>query len=563
MIAVIHVTAATRAVSVLAVPLVALACLRPAAAADTASPGELVRAAQRIAVLGDSITQDGRWVAELAAWMEEQGLTADVINVGLSSETVSGLSEEGHAGGKFPRPNLFDRLDGVLRVTKPDLVLAMYGMNCGIYQPLDEGRFAKFKAGIERLHAAVERTGAKIIHLTPPVYDKRPGKPGPAGEADYDAVLTAYSEWLLSKRADGWAVIDVHGPMKAALAEGRKQDPAFTFVPDCIHPDDAGHWAICRAVLAGLGAETAATDPNLETKLATFLPEVTTRMKLLRDAYREAAGHARPGAPKGLSIGAAEAAARRLTDSIRSRRLQLRGTKHESGEWRMAIEWPRPKVVDPGPAPEKPAAIPADAVVLFDGRDMAAWENGENWKVSDGVVTVGKGPIVSKQPFGDCQVHVEFRLPSPATGKGQGRGNSGIFLMGKYEIQVLDSFEDGTDGPLTYPDGQCGALYKQRPPAVNACRKPGDWQTYDILFARPRFAADGTLAQPGRVSVVHNGIAIHSDTVILGDTNWHEPPSYEPHADALPLSIQDHGNPVQFRSIWVRPFQPVEPKMLP
>jgi lysophospholipase L1-like esterase len=560
---VFNVIAMPRAASVLAVPLAALACLLPAAAADPASPGDLVRAAQRIAVLGDSITQDGRWVADVAAWMEEQGLTADVINVGLSSETVSGLTEAGHAGGKFPRPDLFDRLDAVLRVTKPDLVLAMYGMNCGTYLPLDEGRFAKFKAGIERLHAAVEKTGAKIIHLTPPVYDKRPDKPGPAGDADYDAVLTAYSEWLLAKRADGWAVIDVHGPMKAALAERRQQDPAFTFTPDCIHPDDAGHWAICRAVLAGLGAEAAASDAGLETKLAPFLPEVTARMKLLRDAYREAAGHARPGTPKGLSIGAAEAAARRLTDSIRSRRLQLRGTKHDSGEWRMAIEWPRPQAVDPGPAPEQPAPIPADAVVLFDGKNMSVWENGESWPVADGVVTVGKGLIESKQPFGDCQVHVEFRLPSPATGKGQGRGNSGVFLMGRYEIQVLDSFADGTDGPLTYPDGQCGALYKQRPPAVNACRKPGDWQIYDILFTRPRFTSDGTLDQPGRVSVVHNGIAIHSDTVILGDTHWHQPPAYEPHADALPLSIQDHGNPVQFRSIWVRPFQPVTPQPLP
>jgi hypothetical protein len=194
---------------------------------------------------------------------------------------------------------------------------------------------------------------------------------------------------------------------------------------------------------------------------------------------------------------------------------------------------------------------------------MSAWENGENWKVADGVVTVGKGQIVSKPAFGDCQVHVEFRMPAPATGKGQGRGNSGIFLMGKYEIQVLDSFEDGTDSPLTYPDGQCGALYKQRPPAVNACRKPGAWQTYDILFTRPRFAADGVVESPGRVSVVHNGIAIHSDTVILGETFWHQPPGYQQHADALPLMIQDHGNPVQFRSIWVRPFEPVAAKPLP
>ena len=552
-----------RVASLLATPLLAIACIMPATATEAARPGDLVRSAKRIAVLGDSITQDGRWVADLAAWMEEQGLPADVINVGLSSETVSGLTEVGHAGGKFPRPDLFDRLDRVLTVTRPDVVLAMYGMNCGIYQPLDDGRFAKFKDGIERLHAAVEKAGARIIHLTPPIYDKQPGNPGPAGTADYDAVLAAYSTWLLSKRAAGWGVIDVHGPMKEALEARRKENPEATFTPDCIHPNDAGHWAIGRAVIAGLGDEAAATDPHLEATLAPFLPQVTQRMKLLSDAYREAAGHARPGTPQGLSIAAAEAEARRLTESLRSRRLQLRGTKHASGEWRMAIEWPRPKVVDPGPAAERPAPIPADAVVLFDGHDMSAWQNGDDWKVADGVVTVGKGQIVSKQGFGDCQVHVEFRLPSPATGKGQGRGNSGVFLMGKYEIQVLDSFEDGSDGPLTYPDGQCGALYKQRPPAVNACRKPGEWQSYDILFTRPRFAADGTLDTPGRISVVHNGIAIHSNAEILGETFWHQPPGYQQHPDALPLAIQDHGNPVQFRSIWVRPFEPVQPQPLP
>ena len=552
-----------RVASLLATPLLAIACIMPATATEAARPGDLVRSAKRIAVLGDSITQDGRWVADLAAWMEEQGLPADVINVGLSSETISGLTEVGHAGGTFPRPDLFDRLDRVLTVTRPDVVLAMYGMNCGIYQPLDDGRFAKFKDGIERLHAAVENAGARIIHLTPPIYDKQPGKPDPAGGADYDAVLAAYSTWLLSKRAAGWGVIDVHGPMKEALEARRKENPEATFTPDCIHPNDAGHWAIGRAVIAGLGDEAAATDPHLEATLAPFLPQVTQRMKLLSDAYREAAGHARPGTPQGLSIAAAEAEARRLTESLRSRRLQLRGTKHASGEWRMAIEWPRPKVVDPGPAAERPAPIPADAVVLFDGHDMSAWQNGDDWKVADGVVTVGKGQIVSKQGFGDCQVHVEFRLPSPATGKGQGRGNSGVFLMGKYEIQVLDSFEDGSDGPLTYPDGQCGALYKQRPPAVNACRKPGEWQSYDILFTRPRFAADGTLDTPGRISVVHNGIAIHSNAEILGETFWHQPPGYQQHPDALPLAIQDHGNPVQFRSIWVRPFEPVQPQPLP
>jgi len=537
-----------------------LACWPASARAVDPPPGETVRPARRIAVLGDSITQDGRWVAELAAWMEFEGLTAEVIDVGLSSETVSGLSEDGHAGGTFPRPDLAERLDRVLRVVRPDVVIACYGMNCGIYQAFDEDRFAKFKAGIERLHAAVEKAGARIIHLTPPIYDARPDTPGPAGAVDYDAVLARYSEWLLSKRADGWAVIDVHGPMKALLEEKRKENPAFVFSPDTVHPDDEGHWAICRAVIAGLGDEEAARAADLPTRLAAFLPDVTKRMLLLRDAYREAAGHLRPGTPRGLPIAEAEAEAGRLTASIRSRRLQLRGAKHPSGEWLMRIEWPRPKVVDPGPAAAAAAPIPADAVVLFDGKDMSAWENGEQWPVADGVVTVGKGTILTKEAFGDCQVHVEFRMPFPASGSGQGRGNSGVFLMGTYEIQVLDSFEDGTDGPLTYPDGQCGALYKQRPPAVNACRKPGEWQTYDILFTRPRFAADGAVERPGRVSVIHNGVAIHSDTEILGSTKWTDPPGYETHPDALPLAVQDHGNPVEFRSIWVRPFEPVVPQ---
>ena len=520
-------------------------------------PADTLLKAKRVAVLGDSITHDGQWVAELTAWMERRGTEAEVIDVGLPSETVSGLSEEGHAGGKFPRPDLAERLDRVLRVVRPDVVLACYGMNCGIYQPLDEERLAKFKAGIQRLHDMVEKAGVTIVHLTPPVYDKRSDKPGPAGDADYDAVLDAYSQWLLSKRADGWLVIDVHGPMKELLAAARGRDPAALFAPDTVHPNPEGHWAICRAVLRGLGDETAAT-AETPAALEPFLPEVTKRMQLLRDAYLSAAGHLRPGMATGLPIAEAEAQARAITDSIRSRRLQLLGEKHPSGEWRIPLEWPRPRAVNPGPAPSGPAPVPADAVVLFDGTNLDQWQGAEHWKVADGVATVGKGAISTKQPFGDCQIHLEFRMPNPAAGKGQGRGNSGVFLMGQYEIQVLDSYEDGTDGPLTYPDGQCGALYKQQPPAVNACRKPGEWQTYDILFTRPRFQADGSLAKPARVSVLHNGISIHADTVIKGNTFWHAPPGYTKHADALPIMLQDHGNPVQFRSIWVRPFEPVQ-----
>ena len=533
------------------------------AAAEPVTPRAAVEAAQRVLVLGDSITHAGGWVADLAAWMESQGLDAEVINCGLPSETVSGLSEDGHAGGKFPRPDLHERLDRVLRLVRPNVVLACYGMNCGIYLPLDEGRFATFKDGMERLHAAAEKAGATIIHLTPPLYGGPPGKPGPAGPVDYDAVLTAYSEWLVSKRADGWLVIDVHGPMKRALEERRKEDPAFSFAGDAVHPGDDGHWEIARAVIAGLGDDAAAANPDLPEVLGAFLPDVTKRMHLLRDAYLAAAGHLRPGMKPGLPLPEAEAQAALITASLRDRRLQLRGRKHPSGEWRIAIEWPRPKIVAPGPAPAGPGPVPADAIVLFDGSTMDAWNNAGTWKVADGVVTVGKGMIETKQGFGDCQLHIEFRMPAPATGTGQGRGNSGVFLMGQYEIQVLDSFEDGTDGPLTYPDGQCGALYKQQPPAVNACRAPGEWQTYDILFTRPRFTAAGLVAKPGRVSVVHNGVAIHSDTVIKGPTAWHEPPAYRPHPDALPIRIQDHGNPVQFRNIWVRPIEPVVPVATP
>jgi lysophospholipase L1-like esterase len=555
----------TPVVALFPAPFLAMALPATAAAADpvpvptSLEPLQMVRQAKRIVFLGDSITYDGRWIATLASWLESHGIEADVIDVGLSSETVSGLSEDGHADGKFPRPDLGERLDRVLRVTRPDLVVACYGMNCGIYLPLDEQRFGRFKEGMQRLHDAVEKAGARIIHLTPPVYDKRPDKPGPARDVDYDAVLDAYSTWLLSKRTDGWTVIDVHGPMKADLQAARAKDPAAVFAPDCVHPNDEGHWAICRAVLRALGDEQAAAAADASAYVS-FLPEAKARLKLLRDGYLSAAGHLRPSVPDGLPLGEAEARARAITESIRSRRLHLMGRQHgNSPEWKTPAEWPAPRVVDPGPAPSAPANVPADAIVLFDGSSLDQWAGADNWTVKDGVATVGKGDIRTMQPFGDCQLHVEFRTPAPARGKGQGRGNSGVFLMDHYEIQVLDSFQDGTDGPVTYHDGQCGSLYKQQPPAVNACRAPGAWQSYDILFTRPRFAADGTLEKPGRVSVLHNGVAIHSDTVIKGDTFFHAPPSSTAHPDALPIRLQDHGDPVQFRSIWIRTFEPVKP----
>ena len=540
--------------------LIALAHGSRLPAAETATPLDALRGAKRIVFLGDSITHGGAWVADLAAWMEREGLTAEVINMALPSETVSGLSEDGHAGGKFPRPDVAERIDRVLRVGRPDVVVACYGMNCGIYQPLDDARFTAFKQGMTKLHDTVTKAGATIIHVTPPVYDKRPEAPGPARDADYDAVLEAFSQWLLSKRADGWLVVDVHGPMKDLIAAARAKNPAVVFAPDAVHHNDAGQWLICRAFLAGIGATQAAA-AETPAALATFLPEAKARMIVLRDAYLAAAGHLRPGMPAGLAIGEAEAKARALTESIRSRRLQLMGSQQGSVEWKNPITWPQPPVVDPGPAPAAPAPIPSDAIVLFDGKSLDQWKNGEQWKIADGIATVGKGAIETKQGFGDCHLHIEFRTAANTSGKGQQRSNSGVFLMGKYEIQILDSFQDGTENPLTYFDGQCGALYKQQPPAVNVCRKPGEWQTYDILFMRPRFAADGTLDSPARISVLHNGVAIHSDTVIKGNTFFHAPPSYTKHDDALPIMLQDHGNPVQFRSIWVRPYKPLVPSL--
>jgi 3-keto-disaccharide hydrolase len=212
-------------------------------------------------------------------------------------------------------------------------------------------------------------------------------------------------------------------------------------------------------------------------------------------------------------------------------------------EYKSGKVWPEPKVVDPG----APGGPPSDAVVLFDGKDLSQWEGGDQWLVEDGVATVQKTPITSKQSFGDCQLHVEWAAPAEVKGSGQGRGNSGIFLQGLYEVQVLDSY----DNP-TYFDGQAGSIYKQRPPLVNACRKPGEWQTYDIIYQRPRFDSEGKVTQPGYVTVLHNGVLVQNHTEIEGATSWIAAPAYTAHADKLPIMLQNHGDPVRYRNIWIR-----------
>ncbi|MEN0109758.1 MAG: DUF1080 domain-containing protein, partial [Planctomycetota bacterium] len=212
------------------------------------------------------------------------------------------------------------------------------------------------------------------------------------------------------------------------------------------------------------------------------------------------------------------------------------------------VEWDTPPIVDPGPSFASP---PSDAVVLFDGTDMSAWENGENWPVKDGAAYSGKGYITTKQQFGDLQLHLEWSAPTKVEGTGQGRGNSGVFLMGLYEVQVLDNY----DNP-TYADGQAGAVYKQTAPMANAMRKPGEWNTYDIFWTCPQFNASGQLEEPAYITVVHNGVLLLNHFAVRGDTPWHRPPRYVDIGPKGPIALQDHGNPVRFRNIWVRELSP-------
>ena len=214
---------------------------------------------------------------------------------------------------------------------------------------------------------------------------------------------------------------------------------------------------------------------------------------------------------------------------------------------------PQPKVIDPGSpsTADNPGRPPSDAVVLFDGKDLARWHNNNGpakWKVENGYfeVTRGAGTLLTKEEFGDCQLHLEFASPNPPRGSGQGRGNSGVLIMGRYEVQVLDSYES-----QTYPDGQAASVYAQYPPLVNASRRPGEWQTYDILFTAPRFK-NGQLARPAYVTVLHNGVVVHNHVEVLGPMTHRTLTFYTPHGEKGPLGLQDHGDPVRFRNIWVR-----------
>jgi len=214
---------------------------------------------------------------------------------------------------------------------------------------------------------------------------------------------------------------------------------------------------------------------------------------------------------------------------------------------------PEPEVVAPGSA----HTAPSDATVLFDGTDLSAWESvgggDARWQVEDGAMTAiaDAGDIATRQGFADVQLHVEWRTPVDVVGDGQGRGNSGVFLMQRYEVQVLDSYDN-----RTYSNGQAGSIYKQHMPLVNASRAPGEWQSYDIVFRAPRFASDGSVAHPAILTVLHNGVLVQDHAVLSGPTVYIGDPAYEAHGAREPIQLQDHGNPVSYRNIWVRDLEP-------
>jgi lysophospholipase L1-like esterase len=276
---------------------------------------------KRVVFLGDSITYSGAYIEDLEAVLRVRnpGLRAEFLNLGLPSETVSGLSEPGHAGGAFPRPVLNERLDRVLEATRPDLVVACYGMNDGIYYPYDEARARKYQDGLIHLRERCRAVGARVLHLTPPVFDAEPirDRTLPAGLKEYrqpfegyDAVLERYSDWLLARRREGWDVVDVHAALRGHLDNWRRTDPGYRLAGDGVHANEVGHWLIARAILQHWGVPRDSL--GNESGVASVLgddphgPEILTliqkRQRLTKDAWLTATGHKRPGMKAGLPL---------------------------------------------------------------------------------------------------------------------------------------------------------------------------------------------------------------------------------------------------------------------
>ena len=220
---------------------------------------------------------------------------------------------------------------------------------------------------------------------------------------------------------------------------------------------------------------------------------------------------------------------------------------------------PQPPIVtSPAGNQGAPDTIPSDAVILFDGKDLSHWRTQDGapitWKLVDGTMEVvkGGGDITSREEFGDCQLHLEFMTPTEVKGDGQGRGNSGLFFHGIYEIQILDCYNNPT-----YPDGTVGAVYGQTPPMVNPSRKPGTWQSYDVIWNAPRFE-NGKVVKPAYVTVIHNGVVTQNHTELIGNTPHRNNGTYTEHPPKGPIKLQDHGDPLRFRNIWVREIKPAE-----
>lgn len=269
---------------------------------------------RRILVLGDSITQGGHYVHYLDAWLVKKfpDRRYEVINAGVSSETISGLSEKGHAGGRFPRPCLFERLERVLAKTRPQLIIACYGMNCGIYQPLDPQRSARFQNGHLRLRAAAKQYGAEVLHVTPPIFDNH-DKHG----FDYNSVLTAYSKWMAQQTDSGWLVADLHTFMSQKIAAEKTKDKKFTVQRDRVHPNKQGHWIMAQSIISYFGDTNVSKFDNGSQILAKKnMDAVVKRSIAFQKAIHAETKPLRPGVPQSGTLSSARELAKTLETDI-------------------------------------------------------------------------------------------------------------------------------------------------------------------------------------------------------------------------------------------------------
>ncbi|HEV2483054.1 MAG TPA: SGNH/GDSL hydrolase family protein [Puia sp.] len=301
-------------------PLLFAALFSFSASAQPPGPG-----VHKILFLGNSITYAGTYISDIEAYYltRHPGDTIEFIDLGLPSETVSGLSEPGHADGKFPRPDLHERLHRILEKLRPELIFACYGMNDGIYLPFDQDRFQRYKDGMRWLHdTLVAATGARVILITPPVYDELRG-----GKAGYSAVLDKYADWLLHQRKTGWEVVDIHFPMKRYLEAHRKVDAAFgidgfALTSDGIHPGDVGHWLMARQLLLYLGEKDVIHYNSIRQAMSPvpngykILQLVEERQGFMKDAWLTATGHKRPGMNTGMPLGEAKAKAAEIEGQL-------------------------------------------------------------------------------------------------------------------------------------------------------------------------------------------------------------------------------------------------------